>query len=105
MWDAAAQQMWMKKARIEKWCDSAAVAGTGGENQPLVIPLDHGEATPAWWSSDKFASQDGQDDWQWASDAFDGMDCDAAFLENFRDWSTDEVGNIVLTGRLSPQTQ
>lgn len=96
MWNAAAQQMRMKKARVEKWCESATVAGIDTENQPLVIPLDHGEATPAWWSSDKFESQDGPDNWQWTSDAFDGMD-DAAFLQI--------SGDMVTTGRLSPQTR
>ncbi|KIW22422.1 uncharacterized protein PV07_12309 [Cladophialophora immunda] len=104
LWDAAAQQMRMKKARVEKWCESAGAAGIDGENQPLAIPLDHGEATPAWWSSDKSESHGGQDHWQWASDAFDGMD-DTAFIEISGTWSTDRVGDMVPTGRLSPQTR
>jgi hypothetical protein len=107
MWDAAAQQMWMKKARVEKWCEIAAVVGIHRENQPLVIPLDHGDATnvPAWWSSEKFESQDGNNNWQWANNMFDGMDCDSAFLEIYRDWSMNEIGDMVPMDGLSPQTR
>ncbi len=99
MWDSAAQQMWMKKARVEKWCELAGVAEIDSENQPLVLPLDHGEEAnvPVWWSSERLESpQDGQDNWQWASDMFDGIDYDAALLNHSGDWHLDEIGDPVL---------
>ncbi|KFA81256.1 hypothetical protein S40288_09987, partial [Stachybotrys chartarum IBT 40288] len=99
MWDAAAQQMWMKKGRVGKWCENAVVANNDRENQPLILP-EHGEAAnmPMLWSSEAFESQDGQGNWQWANDAFDEMDYDPAFFNMSQDWSVDEMGDMALMG-------
>ncbi|KAH8886309.1 hypothetical protein GQ53DRAFT_750801 [Thozetella sp. PMI_491] len=100
-WDAAAQQMWMKKTRVEKWCELAAVAGIDKDNEPLVLSLDHGEATdvPVWWRSERPEStQDGLNNWQWPSDVFDEMDCDPTLLNISGDWRFDEMCNTVPMG-------
>lgn len=103
IWDAAAAQMWLKRARVEKWCEIATVVGIDGENQPLVLPLDYGEATnvPVWWSNERLQSQDGEDNWQWASHMFDGMECGTNFLDFPEDLSAGEVGDMVLMDRAS----
>lgn len=100
MWDAAAQQMWMKKARVEKWCEAAAVTGPDRENQPHVSLAGCGETMnmPVGWSSERFGSQDDQNSWQWESDMFNGIDCDADFLD--MDWSAEEIGDMTLMGGL-----
>jgi hypothetical protein len=94
-WDSAAEQMRTKKARIEKWCEIAAAAGSDGENQPLILSHGGGEAInmlPGW-------GIDGQENWHWASDVFDGMDIDAgAFLDASGGWSTDGMGDLGLMG-------
>jgi hypothetical protein len=105
-WDSAAEQMRSKKARIEKWCEIAAAAGVDGENQSLNLSHGGGEAINMLpgWSIDRLESHDGQENWHWASDVFDGMDIDAgAFLDASGGWSTDGMDDLGLMG--GPSTQ
>jgi len=99
MWDAAAEQMRMKKARVEEWCENAVDTVIDRENQPLVNPLDHGEVTAGWWSrSQNFEPQDGQNSLRWASDAFDGIDWESSFLEISGGSSMAQVGDMLPAG-------
>jgi hypothetical protein len=105
-WDSAVEQMRTKKARIEKWCEIAAAARGDRENQPLILSYGGGEAMNvlAGWSIDRLESHDGQENWQWASDMFDGMDLDAgAFLNASGYWGTDGIDDMGLMG--GPSTQ
>lgn len=76
-WDAAGDQLRMKRFKIEEWLEMASTAGVDMENVPLTFEPSLG--------------QQQQNSWKWPPiDLPDGTDLDfGTLLDSSNDWNTD----------------
>ncbi|CAK7207558.1 hypothetical protein SEUCBS139899_010368 [Sporothrix eucalyptigena] len=76
-WDAAGDQLRMKKFKIEQWIETASRAGVDMENVPLTFAPVPGEQGPP----------------QWPVDLPEGIELDfGTLLDPMSDWNTDWSG-------------
>lgn len=67
-WDLAAEHLKMKKSRIERWCDTVAVAAGGGRSSPADITSSNSEESTG--TTDLLQDQ-GIDGFEWGNPDYD----------------------------------
>ncbi|KAK9490421.1 hypothetical protein V1508DRAFT_424967 [Lipomyces doorenjongii] len=101
IWDLVAEKLKTKRVMVEKWWEIVAKVGGEGVSFRKYQPADRsdggedesgvaaGNATAAWFEPPVRDGND-QDNWQWASDLFDGMYIDhLSFFDGPGDWTPD----------------
>ncbi|KAK9236191.1 hypothetical protein V1525DRAFT_407825 [Lipomyces kononenkoae] len=98
IWDLVAEKLKVKRVKLKKWWEIVAKVGVEGGLSKKYQPADRsdggedescvatGNETAAWFEP-PFRNGNDQDNWQWASDLFDGMNIDhLSFFDGPGDW-------------------